>query len=56
MGHPAEMSQQHRIQGKTKLVVALNDFHAVQDQIIEPFVLLQLNLHVLFPLHQTKAH
>ena len=36
--HGTEVGQKDRIQRKAELVIALNDFHAVQDQVVQPFV------------------
>ena len=36
--HGTEVGQEDRIQGKAELVIALDDFHAVQDQVVQPFV------------------
>ena len=38
MRHGTEVGQEDRIQGKAELVIALDDFHAVQDQVVQPFV------------------
>ena len=38
VGHGTEMGQEDRIQGKAELVIALDDLHAVQDQVVQPFV------------------
>ena len=53
-GYRTKMSQQHRIERKAELIIALDNFHPVQDQVIEPFVRSQTNFHDLVRLHPTR--